>query len=302
MSARYWVAKYVEDPFRNETRNVGVIVNTGDEVAARFAGEREDGSIDGRRLQGFKYSDVYKQWLQYWREQLDAENLDGILGAVTENYRVVPGGEVSDTGTDGAEAICRFLYGLLVTDAPVLEAFELTTESDTERDLSLDVDMTFREWDILADHPTLSVRHPVKRKQQIRGEHATHEPSFSQRNGKLYLFEAIDFNSHKPKLLKERAGFMAYMFSDIRHFESSANEIEAFSIIRPKAGEAGDAIEYASSVLAGESTILNWSDTKERDQFLRERRAVAESLHGNRKIRFEGQSGPTGPTAPPISL
>jgi hypothetical protein len=300
MPAHYWIAKYIEDPFRNESRNIGVIVTTPEGLAARFAGEREDGTVDGRRLQSFKYAEVYKQWLQYWREQLEAENIDGILGATTENYRVVPGGEVSDTGSDGAEAVCKFLYGLLVSDAPVLEAFDLAAESDTERDLSLDVDIAFREWDILADQPTLAVRHPVRRKHPVRGEVATHEPSFSQRNGKLYLFEAIDFNSHKPKLLKERAGFMAYMFSDIRHREHS-NGMEAYSIVRPKVDGDGDAIEYARSMLAGESKILNWADPQERDQFLRERRAIAESLAGAPRWTIQGQSGPTGPSAPPIS-
>jgi hypothetical protein len=300
MPASYWIAKYVEDPFRNEPRNVGILVSAPDGVAARFAGERDDGSIDGRRLQSFKFADVYKQWIQYWREQIEAENFEDIMRATTSNYYVSYGGEVSDTGADGAEAICKFLYGLLVSDAPVLEAFDLAAESDTERDLSLDVDSTFRDWDILADHPSLSVRHPIRRKQPIPGEHAVHEPTFSQRNGKLYVFEAIDFNSHKPKLLKERAGFMAYMFSDIRHRESDAG-LEAFSIVRPKVDGDGDAIEYARSMLAGESKILNWADPQERDQFLRERRDIAESLHGATRTKFQGPSGPTGASAPPTS-
>jgi hypothetical protein len=33
----------------------------------------------------------------------------------------------------------------------------------------------------------------------------------------LAIDEAIDFNTQRPKLLKERADFMAYMFSDIRN-------------------------------------------------------------------------------------
>lgn len=280
MSAKYWVAKYVEDPLRNEPRNVGIIVSGLDGLAARFAGERDDGSVDGRRLQGFKYADVYKQWLQYWREQIDVENLDGIVGATTINYYVVPGGEVADTGADRASAVCKFLYDLLVSDVPVLEAFELAKESDTERDLSLDVDLAFRDLAILADLSSLAIRHPIKRKQHVRGKHATHEPSFSQQNGKLSLIEAIDFNSQKPKLLKERAGFMAYMFTDIRQ-ELTASGMEAFSIIRPKVGDEGEAVEYARTVLAGESKIVNWSNKDEQNQFLKGRQAIAETLLSN---------------------
>jgi len=278
MAARYWVAKYVEDPFRNEPRNVGIIVATGDEWAARFAGEREDGTIDGRRLQSFKYADVYKQWLLYWREQIDVENIDEIVGAATPNYYVLRGGEVSDTGSDSAESVCAFLYGLLVSDIPVLEAFELSKQEDTERDLWQDVDVAFREWDILADQPNLTIRHPIRRNHRIRGAHATHEPSFSQMNGALYLFETIDFNSHKPKLLKERAGFVAYMFSDIR---GTHRDLGAYSIIRPKVGDEGEAVEYARTVLQGESTLINWSDKSQQNQFLATRRTVADSLLSN---------------------
>ena len=202
MSARYWVAKYVDDPFRNEPRNVGIIVSTPDGLAARFAGERDDLSMDKRRLgQRFKYADVYLQWVDYWREQIANENLTEIIGAVTPNYYVVSGGEVSDTGADDPSIICNFLYNLLVSDASVMEAFELVTETDAEHDLAWEVSSAFAEWAILADSPTLHVRRPIKKKQHIKGSHATHEPSFSQQNGKLYLFEAIDFNAKKPKLL-----------------------------------------------------------------------------------------------------
>jgi hypothetical protein len=277
MSARYWIAKYVEDPFRNEPRNVGIMISSADGWCARFAGERDDCTVDGRRLQSFKYAEVYKQWLQYWREQIASENIDEIVGAKTANYYVAYGGEVSDTGTDSAEAICKFLYGLLVSDAPVMEAFELTTEGDTERQLLQDVSATFSEWDILADHPSLTIRHPIRRKQPVRGLHVTHEPSFSQKNGKLYIFEPIDFNSHKPKLLKERAGFMAYMFTDIRQAQTPGG-LEAYSIVRPKEGDENDAIEYARAVLSGESHIINWADKDVQDQFLRTQRTIAESL------------------------
>ncbi|MCP1851218.1 MULTISPECIES: hypothetical protein [unclassified Bradyrhizobium] len=280
--AKYWVAKYVEDPIRNEPKNVGVIVRANGTWAARFAGERDDGTVDGRRLQNFKYADVYRQWLQYWREQIDAEDIDDILAATTSNYLVVPGGDVSDIGDDDAKSVSKFLYDLLVSDAPVMEAFELAIESEVERDLSLDLDKAFRAWEILGEQPTLSVRHPIRKKQQIRGSHTVYEPSFSQQNGKLYLFEAIDFNTQRPKLLRERAGFMAYMFSDIRHAliarGSGPQPCEAYSIIRPRTAGDAEAVDFARDVLSGESHIVNWADDEERQNFLRERKYVAEHI------------------------
>ena len=235
--------------------------------------------MDRRRLgQRFKHADVYLQWIDFWREQIANENIAEITGATTPNYYVVPAGEVSDTGADTAADICNFLFQLLISDASVMDAFEGIREADAERDLSLDVSAAFAEWSILADGPTLHVRHPIKKREQIRGFHATHQPSFSQRNGKLYVFEAIDFNAKKAKLLRERAGFMAYTFIDIR--QKVHDDLEAYSIVRPLTvgNEPTDAIEYAKNILRGESNIIDWADLRIRNAFLEERRRVAESF------------------------
>ncbi len=106
----------------------------------------------------------------------------------------------------------------------------------------------------------------------------THQPSFSQRNGKLYVFEPIDFNAKKPKLLRERAGFMAYMFMDIR--QNLHDDMEAYSIVRPftVGNETTEAIEYAKTILQGESNIVNWADVGSRKVFLEKRRRIAESF------------------------
>ena len=50
MTATYWIAKYVEDPFRNEPRNVGVIVLKNGVSVGKFFGERDNGTLDQRKL------------------------------------------------------------------------------------------------------------------------------------------------------------------------------------------------------------------------------------------------------------
>jgi hypothetical protein len=64
------------------------------------------------------------------------------------------------------------------------------------------------------------------------------------------------------------------MFSDIRAAEQSA---QAYSLVRPSAENASDAIDYATSVLGSESIIVNWLDEKARGSFLEERRLVADA-------------------------
>ena len=56
-------------------------------------------------------------------------------------------------------------------------------------------------------------------------------------------------------------------FADFRFLKSFFEE-----------SETGEAVDYAKTILDGESKIVNWADAGERDQFLRERRTIAESV------------------------
>ena len=276
MKVQYWIAKNVEDPFRNETRNIGVIVRDARGWAARFVGERDTGELDRRLLgQRFRYPEVYLQWLAFWRGEIEHGHLDTILKATTPNYFVSEGGEITDAGADTVEAVCAFLYSLLISEGPVMQAFELAEEEDTTRGLGSEISHALAELDILSDTAKLTVRHPVKREEPIRGKHVVHKPSFSQRNGQLYVYEAIDFTMKRPKIVRERAGWMAYMYADIKQEDGSA---ETFSIFRPSQEGGGETVEYAKKVLGGESTLINWADSNERNRFLSERQLMATSF------------------------
>jgi len=277
MSVQYWIAKNVEDPFRNETRNVGVIARDARGVAARFMGERDTGELDRRLLgQRFRHPDVYLQWLAYWREEITQSRLDAILKATTPNYFIVEGGEITDTGSDNVEAVCAFLYSLLISDSQVMQAFELAEEEDTTRGLGSEISRALTDLDILSDTPKLGVRHPVKREEPIKGKHVFHKPSFCQKNGRLYVFEAIDFTMKRPKIIRERAGWMAYMYTDIKQEDATA---ETYSIFRPNQDDdSGEAVEYAKKMLGGESALVNWADDSERKRFLSERQRLATAL------------------------
>jgi len=276
MSVRYWIAKNVEDPIRNETRNVGVIVTDGKTFAARFAGERDTGELDRRLLgQRFRYPDVYLQWLAYWRSQIEHGRVDAILGATTPNYFVTEGGETTDTGSDSVEAVCAFLYSLLVSDGPVMQAFELGEEEDETRGLGSEISQALQGLNILSNAPKFDARHPIRREAPIQGKHVVHKPSFSQKNGHLYVYEAIDLTMKRPKMIRERAGWMAYMYTDIKQADADAR---TYSIYRIREDDGGEAIEYAKKMLGGESTLINWTDDTARKQFLNERQRLAIAL------------------------
>jgi hypothetical protein len=110
-----------------------------------------------------------------------------------------------------------------------MQAFELGEEEDATRGLGSEISHALSGLNILSDAPRFGVRHPVRRAQPIRGKHVVHTPSFSQKNGHLYIYEAIDFTMKRPKVVRERAGWMAYMYADIKQEDEKA---ETFSIFR----------------------------------------------------------------------
>lgn len=79
IKARYWLIKYIEDPLRNEPRNVGIIVKIDNNKYIKFLGENEDLSIDDSLLPKKlnKNVDNYKQWIAYYRD-ISLEELEKI--------------------------------------------------------------------------------------------------------------------------------------------------------------------------------------------------------------------------------
>ena len=208
--AEYLIAQYMEDVFRREVRNVGVFVHKQGEFSARFFGEVEPGTIDGRKIKSMAAPDVYRQWVQYWRRTLTttADPFQAIRLAPQANYLIADGGEVMDTGSDSVEEIAAFLYSALVAEGGFAEAFspsddESIGSAPSSPRLRREIENAFASLNILAvggDQLAL-VRHPIIPKREVRGTTVEpHRPQFSQQNGRLYVMESVDFTERGKEL------------------------------------------------------------------------------------------------------
>lgn len=278
MSVQYWIAQHIDDPFRNEPRNVGVIVRLNGEFVARFFGEQSDGTVDGRRLRGLRYPDVYKQWLSYWRAETMRGAIENVVALVTSNYRVIHGGEVTDTGSDSAGDIANYLYSMLVSEGGFREAFSVLEDSAEPVPLALNLEVSDaldQAQLLLADERREApVPHPVRRGSELMGRLATpYRPAFTQENGRLYVMETVDFTRGSKKASRDHAGWSAYMFHDIR--EARVNS-ESIAIVKVTDAERDiEEVRGGLALLGNEGRIVNWADDTERAGFLDERRAVA---------------------------
>lgn len=122
MATDWFLVKYVSDVFRDEARNVGVIVYGDQGAAAQFLGETDAGSFDGRRAKGAVASpDALREWIGYLRHHLEAGSLDHALESLHrrpfDNYRVERRGALlsGPANAEQCDAIVRELFTELVT-------------------------------------------------------------------------------------------------------------------------------------------------------------------------------------------
>ena len=278
MNAKYWIAQYVSDVFRNEPRNVGVFVAIPGGVAGRFIGESDDKSVDGRRLRAFAYPEVYRQWLDYWREELKSGQLDSLPRSSSANFRVCEGGTVDDIGNDSADAVAAFLYSTLVSNGGLEEALQsIDTEAAQRVYLPDEITSALAQMQLLgAEGSAAPVPHPVRREHPIAGRRIVeYKPTFSQRNGALYVMEPVDFTGNRKKLSRDHAAWAALMFQDVREAAHDF-EVRPVSVIKVTDEDtASEDVRNGLALLGSESSIVNWLNDGERDQFLEDRRRVA---------------------------
>ena len=283
--AEYLIAQYMEDLFRREVRNLGVFVRKEGQYAARFFGETEPGTVDGRRVKSLAAPDVYKQWVQYWRGVLATEQdpFAELRRYPSANYPVIAGGEILDSGADSADAVADFLYSALVAEGGFAQAFG-AAESDAGSGgssgprLNKELEAAFRSLNILAaqNEGLALIRHPVVARPEVKGTTAEpHRPQFAQQNGRLYVMETVDFTERAQNRARDHAGFASFMFRDLR--DAMRDEVVPIAIVRTDVEVQGDEfVRYGMSMLTKTAAeVVDWADPAARTRFIADRRQIA---------------------------
>lgn len=276
MTANYWVAQHVSDLFRNEPRNVGVFVQIGNQFAAKFFGEIEEGRVDGRRLREFRYPEIYKQWVEYWRSEIREGGIEEIVKNNGSHYRIMEVGEVTDIDEDSPQDVANYLYALIVSEGGFSEATLVGEEAEAEagqRRLETDLTGRLRELNLLADNDDLLVAHPIRRGVSVQGRKTMHQPAFVQQNGTLFVMETVDFTTSQKRRPRDHAGYSAYMFRDIR---DGRTDTDAIAVVRvTEEDEDAEDVRYGLQLLRNEADVVNWLDAKQQQKFIDERTKIA---------------------------
>lgn len=269
MSAKYWIAQHVEDLFRKEPRNVGVIIFYEGQTEAKFLGELENREMDGRKLKSFKNPEIYKQWVRYWRDTAKKGDLDELSRFSGKHYRIFEAGEITQVEGDSPGEIINFLYSTLVSEGGYAEAISGSDTGITSLSLENELITAFQELELLNNH----VKHPIERGSRVQGRTVVHKPSFIQQNGRLYVMETVDFTLSQKTRSRDHAGYAAYMYNDIRQ---EGKNIEPISIIRlAEEDQENEEVAVGLQILQKDSQVVNWLIDDQRQSFLKDCQRIA---------------------------
>ncbi|MFJ4963008.1 hypothetical protein ACIP6P_11260 [Streptomyces sp. NPDC088729] len=121
MTANWYLVKYVPDPFRDEPKNIGVVVESEGRGVMRFVGQR-NGGFDGRRVRGVVRSPrTLKAWIEYVEYHLSSgtfmEQVQRLSSRSGQNYRIDFRGTIGQSGSaTEMKAIADDLFTELIGD------------------------------------------------------------------------------------------------------------------------------------------------------------------------------------------
>ncbi len=273
MNTNYWIAQYVQDLFKNEPRNLAVFVSSESDTACKFCGENDNNEIDGRLIRFIKQPNAYRQWVEYWKMTIQNRDFVALEKSSGAHYRIVSGGKVSNTGSDSCKTIAESLFVALVTHDYSAAAGGLDRQEPGFLRLKDELIQKLKEVMLLDGQKDVFVKNPVVADQVVKGKSANHFPSFVQKNGKLHVFEPVDFTVAHKSRAKDHAGLTAYMFQDIRGLDSNST---ALSIVKINdADREHKDVKYGLSLIENESDLVYWNNPQQRSQFIRDRQSIA---------------------------
>jgi hypothetical protein len=271
---RYLIVKFIPDLFRNEPRNIGVIVWTPVGTAARFIAEKQQclGDIDARCLPGFLTSAAaaYRQWISYWRHQLKETLIQSARSALKGNvdspaylevlkqsskgnFQLMSGGEVLDPLPPDStpQDLADYLFKTLVD-----ESFN---DDPKDPDLQTVMDRILSE-SAIKNAPGFHNDYEVECK--LGSATDRFKFSFAFQNGNLNLFQKVTLPRQLPKMEKN-VHATAWMFEQAVRADHISKE-NGFALIyvtpEQKAEAATDNALHVLSTVASVYNVFEQED------------------------------------------
>ncbi|WP_157855146.1 hypothetical protein [Kitasatospora purpeofusca] len=208
MAANWYLVKYVPDPFRNEPRNIGVVVESSGYGVARFIGQHQDG-LDGRKVRGIVRSPkMLRAWLEYLEYHLDSgtfhESVLKSVGRPGQSYQIEPRGSLlASTEETNLRIVAEELFHELVGEpAP----------SGVKSIDDLANDLLFRKLRVPANH---KIERDVTYTVLLQGEPRELDFDYRYQNGRTNLLDKITLSS-QDRLARQKVNDLLFRIEHAR--------------------------------------------------------------------------------------
>ncbi|NUK02007.1 hypothetical protein [Streptomyces lunaelactis] len=220
MNGKWFLVKYIDDVFRNEPINVGVVVTSEEGVGSRFLGQRPDGSINGQRI-GKRIAGVetYKAWVKFIRKEAARgtleDRIEKLARRVGESYVIERRGPILDgrERKSPTEVADELFVALVSADAPPT--------------LSLDA-LAERAFKRLALPPGHVIDHNVDYKVKIRDVPQLVTFDYRYAADRVTLMDRVSFARH-GKPLMQSVNDLAFRIEAIEKQEGIQNFVALYS-------------------------------------------------------------------------
>ncbi len=207
VAINWYLVKYVPDPFRNEPKNIGVVVEAEGRGAVRLVGQKGD-ILDGRRVRGIvRSSRTLRAWLEYLEYHLESgsfrEQLERLSGRSGQNYLIEPRGVLLNAPDATIKEIAEGLFQELVGES---------TSSDEPSIDEIANTLLYRRLKVPQGH---RIERNVVYTVELNGE--PHDVGFDYRyeNGRTTLLDKITL-SPQDRIIRQKVHDLLFRIEHVR--------------------------------------------------------------------------------------
>lgn len=276
----YTVARYIQDPIRNEARNIGIIVQCRDagyidckflkDTRAKLSTTATRSDFEIIRayikefIENFKPHSKFPSTKSLFPEEIGFLNESYLRNLAEKRMGKIQFTEPQGCLIDNPGQELRYLFDTFVGEEAEKE--KLTKPSELKKEIKRE----FKKHGLLAS-PKKKEIIGFKIDAKFKGfSKVDHSVDFALRNGKLYLLETVDMRKKIEKYRAYETYKAAFKFDDLKK-QRSKKEIVPYSIVALSDHEVdGDYMK----ILTAYSKVFRYYE--EKDKFLHEMSKLAE--------------------------
>ena len=226
---RYFIARFIENIARGESKNIGVFYLSEQGLSARFLGERPNGSLDLRSARSVTpHNPTYKQWIEYWRRVLKEftdpkEAIEEIKASAKGNFVIDEGSRlfVPPGAMEDESQTLEYLFHLLVGEFPSINSVDAVQLSLAKRCEEIIKRFRLRKDPHFHESPSIAIT--------VDGGLTHVRPSYQWLNGRSIFYQKALLDESRFDISQRDVTSTRWLFEQLK---LTATNVETKALVR----------------------------------------------------------------------